>query len=508
MLSIKKMNRKPVATLKRSMGYSAVLRIFRVLSILLICFAAAGPVFAEDGTANTCQAASSLSVLVRGKNVTAYVPNGAWGVPTLNINVVPIEGDNVSTRIPPIPTRQPVNSCASNSQTGQTICTANNPDDARAQAGENDVYLISGTTIKQPYLRSDAKGVAMFNEGNCTNCAVAIDPVHNRAVIGLALNAGVFPWVTGFQVLDLDNPNKPGVTFPSQAPNVDGTGQQISAGFLIDPGHNLILSPNQHGTYEIIKLGKADDEKDGDDDNNNGNSNNKDKDNNKAKITPTFAENTNGSQSFGAAAADCKGGTILASIQDFSSGTSQVLIGDSDKGKTKSGPPAITWSNPPSVLTDSKLSFGANGIAVDQDTRTGIITGEFGFINPGLGGNVTAFQLSKNPDGKSPRITDWVTCSIDQGFNIGLAPHTVTTYPSPKGDDAMAVLSDFDPSRGVTKVAVIDLTKMLDKKIVTRTGNGLGHACAQGTLPSGPSDKDDKGDKDDRGPVLRVINLQ
>src|SRR5438876_9282544 len=150
MLSIKKMNRKPVATLKRSMGYSAVLRKFRVLSILLICFAAAGPVFAEDGTANTCQAASSLSVLVRGNNVTAYVPNGAWGVPTLNINVVPIEGDNVSKRIPPIPTRQPVNSCASNSQTGQTICTANNPDDARARAGENDVYLISGTTIKQP----------------------------------------------------------------------------------------------------------------------------------------------------------------------------------------------------------------------------------------------------------------------------------------------------------------------------------------------------------------------
>ena len=85
MLSIKKMNRKPVAT--------------GVLSILLICFAAAGPVFAEDGTANTCQAASSLSVLVRGNNVTAYVPNGAWGVPTLNINVVPIEGDNGSKKM-------------------------------------------------------------------------------------------------------------------------------------------------------------------------------------------------------------------------------------------------------------------------------------------------------------------------------------------------------------------------------------------------------------------------
>ena len=59
MLSIKKMNRKPVAT--------------GVLSILLICFAAAGPVFAEDGTANTCQAASSLSVLVRA----ALVVGGA-----------------------------------------------------------------------------------------------------------------------------------------------------------------------------------------------------------------------------------------------------------------------------------------------------------------------------------------------------------------------------------------------------------------------------------------------
>lgn len=118
----------------------------------------------------------------KGKSVIAYVPKGAWSwdVPGLTnkIDVLNIEGKRVIPR--EITTPNTVNSCASNSLTGETVCTANN----------NDVYVKQGTTIKS-ILQS--KGVPtvhpMFLEGDCTNCGVAVDPLGNRAVIGMNLSS-------------------------------------------------------------------------------------------------------------------------------------------------------------------------------------------------------------------------------------------------------------------------------------------------------------------------------
>ena len=79
-------------------------------------------------------------------------------------------------------------------------------------------------------------------------------------------------------------------------------------------------------------------------------------------------------------------------------------------------------------------------------------------------------------------IGDWLTCSIPGGFVTGLAPHTVAAYRSPANGHSMALVANWsgDP---VHTVAVIDLTRMLDKDIVPRTkGKGLGHACASGSL--------------------------
>ena len=122
------------------------------------------------------------------------------------------------------------------------------------------------------------------------------------------------------------------------------------------------------------------------------------------------------------------------------------------------------------------MSAGASGSAVAQGTHTGIVTGEFG------GSQITAIALPAKSGTGTPAITDWVSCSISTSFSQGDDPHTVTAYQSPNGaKDAFALVGN----RGATQIAVVDLTKMLNKTIVPRTtGTGLGHACASGTLPA------------------------
>ena len=133
-----------------------------------------------------------------------------------------------------------------------------------------------------------------------------------------------------------------------------------------------------------------------------------------------------------------------------------------------------------------------------QGTHTGIVTGEFGF--DAFGGNITAIVLKKQDDddrkkddddrekggvkkgNENAAISDWVTCTIPGGFVTGFDPHTVTAYQSPKDGHAIGLVAS-QQAGAMPTVAVIDLTKMLDKNIVQRTkGAGLGHSCASGTL--------------------------
>jgi hypothetical protein len=487
---------------------STISRLSLLPAISLICIISTAPAFAEDLSANACQPSNSLSVLVRGKNVVAYVPKGAWMWPVNDIAVVNVEGRSITPQS--ITTPNPVNACASNSETGQTVCTANN----------TDVYLISGTKL-QSTLTSSGSGMAMYFEGNCTNCGVTMDPIRNRAVIGVNLSAA--PPVAGFQILNLGRSPKWEDPFPSQAPNVDGTGQQISGGILIDPLRNLILSPNEHSNYEIVKLANPDDDKKGDDEkgNDKGDDRDKDKDKNKdekaRKAGPGYFEKTFPLfPAFGSAGEDCKTGIIMAGM--IQEDPSRVFIADLSRAEVTSGSPG-TWKAPSQIqtLSESHLSHGANGLAVAQGTHTGVVTGEFGF--DAFGGNITAIVLPKNKgqakdgdddnddddrgkgknNGKAdnpPEIRDWVTCSLPGGFITGFAPHTVTAYQSPTDGHAMALVANWpgDPARSV---AVIDLTRMLDKDIVPRTrGTGLGHACASGFLPT-----------TGRDPVVRFISV-
>src|SRR6266481_97335 len=389
-----------------------------------------------------CAPSSSLSVLVSGTDVIAYVPKGCWSCSGTGVSVVNIEGTSITDTF--IPTGSDViNSCASNSTTGQTVCTANNA----------NVYVLRGTALDPAVipnpLTSSGSGSILFSGGSCTNCGVAMDATHNRASIGLSIGG-----IGGFQFLNLAGT----VTnasfepaFASMAPA--GVLPSISEDALIDPIRNLLLSPNENNNYEIVNVAIT--------------------------TSPSFFENpipnpvpNNLADS---SAEDCSTGIALAPYE-FSS-PSQVFVADLSSAIFTPGSPG-SWTSLSALntLTESLLNDGASGIAVAQGTHTGIVSGEFG------GDAITAIALP--PTSGVVLLPDWVTCNIGGGFTNGRDPHTVTAYQSPNPpapNHAFALLANF----GASTIAVVDLTNMLDQIIVPRTsGTGLGHACLAGPLPA------------------------
>lgn len=388
----------------------------------------------EEVIQGSCQPSSSLSVLVSGSDVVAYVPKGNWSA-TLSTGVaaVNVEGSSIANTL--IPTRSVVNSCASNPITGQTVCTANN----------TDVYLIKGTALDPAVatnpLPSSGVGQLLFSGGTCTNCGVAMDATHNKAVIGLSLATG-----GGFQFLNLGPTPALETAFTSKGPAGFGS---ISEDPLIDPIRNLLLSAAESSNYEIIDVATS--------------------------TAPLFYEHpVSPFQELDSSGEDCSTGIILAPAEF--SGPSNVFIADISNPAFAVFTPGTpgSWAAPSQVqsLTESFLSAGASGFAVAQGTHTGVVTGEFG------GDVLTAILLpSISGGGTTPAINDWVSCNIGNGFSNGFDPHTVTAYRSPATGHATAVLANA----GATRLAVVDLTNMLDTTIVPRTF--AGHGCAVGPLP-------------------------
>jgi hypothetical protein len=390
---------------------------------------------AEEVIQGSCQPSSSLSVLVSGSNVVAYVPKGNWSVtPITGVAAANVEGTSITNTL--IPTSSVVNSCASNPVTGQTVCTANN----------TDVYVIKGTTLDPAVatnpLTSAGSGQLQFSGGRCTNCGVAMDATHNKAVIGLSL-AGL----GGFQFLNLGAAPVFEAPFASQSPT--SFFANISEDPLIDPIRNLLLSASEVNNYEIIDVANS--------------------------TSPAFFEHPVATVGdLDSSGADCATGIVLAPAEF--SGPSDVFIADISNpvfAPFTAGSPG-TWTAPSQVqtLSESFLSAGASGLAVAQGTHMGIVTGEFG------GDVITAIQLPAiSGGGATPAIGDWISCNIGNGFSNGFDPHTVTAYRSPTTGHAIAVLANG----GATSLAVVDLTNMLDSTIVPRTIPG--HGCSVGPLP-------------------------
>jgi len=385
----------------------------------------------------SCAPASSLSVLVQGGNVVSYVPKGNWGGGSTGISVVNVEGSSVTPTL--IPTAEIVNSCASNAVTGQTVCTGN----------DNDIYILSGTTLGST-LASGASLEAplSFSGGLCFTCSVAMDAVHNKAVIGLSVGG-----TGGFQFLNLA-----GTTLEAPFASPSGT---ISEDPLLDPTRSstggagvLLLSATEDDNFEIIDVTTS--------------------------TSPSSFEHpvVIGGDAYGldSSGEDCTTGIAIAPVEEFSPTPpeSRVHLADLTQATFVSGAPGV-WTTPAEqvqVLSEAALQFGASGVAVAQGTHTGILSGEFG------GDAITAIALPSTSGSGIPAIQDWVTCHIGGGFVNGFDPHTLTAYQSPSSGHAVAVLANSDASM----LAVVDLTQMLNPTIVPRTV--AGHGCSAGTLPA------------------------
>jgi len=410
----------------------------------------------------SCAPSGALATLLQNltgdagtRTVTAHVPNGTWATSSTGVQVVPIEPTPVAAPVSVL-TANPVNSCASNSQTGQTVCAANN----------TDIYLLSGTSLTST-MTSGATASAGFTGGSCQNCGVAINQATNTAAIMVGLSGP--PSGSGIQFLDLGT-NK--LSSPVAAAN------QVSEGIVWDPNRNLVLSPNEGagengaGIYDLFDTSAV-----------------------PSPITssgqvvsaPEFANPVyipcrvvaRGGAGTGtfldSAAEDCSTGIALAS-DEFKS---YAYITDLTQATFTAGSPAGSWTAPQQFLAFPEFSgfaAGISGIAVAPDTHLAVATGEFG------GNQFGVLQLPATSGTGTPNVVDYAAASLPntpggQPWFQGLDPHTVTAYVSPNDGKAYALMANLAsvPCSGScegytskpTWLAVIDMAALLAAPRVT-----------------------------------------
>lgn len=351
----------------------------------------------------SCQPSSSLGVLASGKNVTAYVPNGSWGnTGSTGIETLPIEGGGSAAAIA---TPNAVNSCASNSTTGQTVCTSD----------VNDVYLITGSTLTST-VSSGADQYTGFSGGDCETCGVAMNAAANKAVVTIGLSAASSG--TGLQILDLASS-----TFEAPIP----LNNQVSEDVLWDQGRNLVLSPNEGGNYDLFNT----------------------------STSTEYANFVGGGLYLDSAAEECTTGIALSTDE----GTTNLFIADLTQATFGAG----TWSDTGEQFQNfpefGNFAAGTSGIAIAQGTHLGIVTGEFG------GNWMGVIQLPSTSGSGVPAVQDYAAAPLPNTpdgatFVQGADPHTVTAYVSPNSGDAIGLMSN-GYFTSPTWMAVIDLTKLL-----------------------------------------------
>jgi hypothetical protein len=389
----------------------------------------------------SCTPSGSLAALLQKPNVTAYVPNGAWALGYTGIQVVPIEPPGGTPAS--IVTTNPVNSCASNSISGQTVCVANN----------TDVYLLSQTSTSGPdtTLTSGASATTGFTGGICKNCGVAINGVGNLAVITMGLN----PSSSGIQFLDLANNM---FSTPLAAAN------HVSEGVQWDPSRNLILSPNENGVYDLFDTSSP---------------------NAVPEYTNSVGSLSGGTTDLDSAAEDCTTGIALAANEFQAS----LYIANLAQATYVPGPPG-TWTAPQQFRSFPEFNFvqnggtvvGPTGIAVAPGSHYAVVAGEFG------GNRMGVVQLPPNPVTGVPNVLDYVAASLPNTpdtrvWTHGLDPHTVTAYVSPNDLKAYALLADLPPGSPPTYLAVVDMAALLAAtRITTTTGS---HNVCQADLYEG-----------------------
>lgn len=387
--------------------------------------------------AGACEAWSRLSVLPTGHDVVAYVAKGSWfglgPIPT-GIDVVNVEGTRVVPTL--IPTPEAVSSCATNALTGRTVCTTSG----------TDVYLLSGTTLEATLTSG---GTGTFLAGGCTTCGVTMDPIHDRALVGLGLMGGAGGGA-GFQFLDLGSSPSFEPAFSSET-SFDVV---ISTGALVDPYRNRILSPTEGGLSEIIDVTPG--------------------------TSPAFFERqTGGVESAGE---DCATQIVLPGPLDGLGPPEPAnsFMTDLTQATFTPGSPG-SWTAPLAYYTLSDSGDAKWGsVAVAQGTHTAVFAGDADGSN-----HFVAVALPPTSGSGTPAPVDYVACVLPAPLFTDDLPQAVTAYKSPNSGDAMAVFVTLTPSvngGGPETMVVIDLTKMFDHTIVPR--DAAGHACASGALPA------------------------
>jgi hypothetical protein len=365
-------------------------------------------------TLAACLPSSSMAVLT-GKNVDAYVPKGSWGgYGTTGISRVPIEGTDPAAAMS---TTSEINSCSSNSATGETVCVDNG----------TDVFLIKGAAITGT-LKTSSNSFASFSGGSCQNCGVAIDALTNTAVIAGGFSNGSNSG-DGLQLLNLANN-----TFSTPFYSAHSVSEDVS----IDPNRNLILSPDEADNYIIYKI------------------------NTNGSLTEYSNPQSVGGE-FDSAAEDCTTGIALSS-QEF---TNNLFITDLTQAtfSAPTGGAAFgTWTAPSQSITLAtySLAAGTTGISVAAGTtHLGLTSGEFG------GNTFVVFQLpaTSGTGTGTPNLVDYAgavmpTTPDGRGFSAGYDPHTITAYTSPNNGKAYGLIADW--SLGYPSyVGVIDLQALL-----------------------------------------------
>jgi hypothetical protein len=395
----------------------------------------------------SCNPGSSMGILAFNPSnaastpITAYVPNGAWNFGSPGIQVVPVEGSGSPTTVS---TPEIINSCSSNSVTGQTVCIDN----------ETGVYLVSGSSVTKT-LTSGATSVASFSGGACENCTVAVNEAagtKGQAVIGMGFATA--SGETALQFLDLATN-----TFGAPVPMAN----QVSEDILWDPFRNLVLSPNEFGVYSGYQVSGTG--------------------------TPgpsTVKEFASPfiSAELDSAAEDCTTQIALASLEDVPG----VYITDLSQKTTTAGTPG-TLTAPAQIVNMPEVasfSFDTDGIAIAPgSTHLGIATGEFG------GNNFAALSLPATSGTGTPTLVDYVTAQLPAtpdgcAYSSGFDPHTTTAYTSPNSGKAFGVMADWATSTP-DYLAVIDLQALLaaPRKAGIFPGGGFcGASCTHTVDPS------------------------
>jgi hypothetical protein len=384
-------------------------------------------------TLAACVPTSSLAVTAGAAAVNAYVPFGYWEGGLTGIEQVLLEGTGPAATN--FSTTGNVNSCASNSSTGEVVCTEN---------GAN-VDLINGSTLTT--LTSGTNAFAEFTGGSCENCGVAINAQNNTAVIAMGLvGGGGGPFGgggSGLQVLDLATN-----TFSTPDPLAHYVSEDIS----IDSGRNLILSPDESGFYDLLKIA--------------GN---------------TLTEYGNDIGNFGgdldSAAEDCTTGIALSAVEF----TDDIYITDLTQATFTAGSPG-TWTAPGGFVSlgdpegSDSYSAGTSGISSAPGTsHLAVVTGEFG------GSSYSALLLPSTSGSGTPALVDhaWVSNMPDtpdgNPFSAGFDPHTVTAYTSPITGASYAVFADYELNN---YLGIVDLACVLAQPRTAGTHTVIGDAAS------------------------------